>query len=82
MPFGEKRMKKDVVGPMSLPGGAVVCVQNLESIINFRFSGFQLMPFYTDRQTDRQTDNFMFLYIYRIIMIIISILKINKILFH
>ena len=38
MPFGEKRMKKDVVGPMSLPGGAVVCVQNLESIRSVIFS--------------------------------------------
>ena len=59
-------MKKDVVGPMSLPDGAVIFVQNGID----PFSGFQLMPFYTDRQTERQTyrqiDKFTFLYIYNI----------------
>ena len=51
MLFGKKRMKKDVVGPMSLPGGAVVCVQNLESIRSVVFTGCHSTQ--TDRQTDR-----------------------------
>ena len=38
MPFGKKRMEKDVVGPMSLPGGAVLRVQNLESIRSVVFN--------------------------------------------
>ena len=60
MPFRKKCVKKDVVEPMSLPGGAVVCVQNFGID---PFSGFQLMSFYTDRQTDRQTTLRFYIYI-------------------
>ena len=72
-------MKKDVVGPMLLPGGAVVFVQNLEFCIvsphvypstnaaMFKIWNRSVQWFSTDailhRQTDRQTDNFTFLYI-------------------
>ena len=58
MPFRKKCMKKDVVGPTSQWCRSICSKFGIDP-----FCGFQLMPFYTDRQTDRQTI-LRFIYIY------------------